>query len=312
MELRELASIAESWQAPVLPETIPHGDMPGDKVQIGEGHIGKATVIFPELLKLVGRLAEQGQDRIVVSVSGGSGVGKSEIASLLGYFFNDMGVGAYILSGDNYPLRLPALNDSERERIFRSAGLKGLMDAGLYTEEVGKALMELWASGEDASAAQIPAHPWLETYLQKGKEELAGYLGTSLEHNFGEVSALIRKFHDGADTLWLKRMGRTPEELWYDETDMKDTHVLLIEWTHGNSDHLEGVDIPILLNSTPEETREHRRKRGRDGKTDSPFTTVVLELEQQKLHARADHAKIIVSKSGELWSHEQYHENMGE
>ena len=43
------------------------------------------------------------------------------------------------------------------------------------------------------------------------------------------------------------------------------------------------VDIPVLLNSTPEETKNHRRSRARDGKVDSAFTTMVLEIEQEML-----------------------------
>jgi hypothetical protein len=86
--------------------------------------------------------------------------------------------------------------------------------------------------------------------------------------------------------------------------------VLVIEWTHGNSDNYEGVDIPILLNSTPEETLAHRRARNRDGKTDSAFTTLVLELEQNMLKSQAHKAKIIVSKAGELLSYKEYEEVM--
>jgi len=70
----------DTWQAPALPEVVPIGDMPGDKVRIGDEHIQKAQTIFPLLLK---ELADGGRDRYVVSVYGGSGVGKSEIASLL-------------------------------------------------------------------------------------------------------------------------------------------------------------------------------------------------------------------------------------
>ena len=54
------------------------------------------------------------------------------------------------------------------------------------------------------------------------------------------------------------------------------------------------------MNSTPEETREHRRLRARDGKTDSAFTTMVLEIEQRELDDRARYAKIIISKAGEF------------
>ena len=44
-------------------------------------------------------------------------------------------------------------------------------------------------------------------------------------------------------------MGRTELDLWYDLVDFSNKNVLIIEWTHGNSDKYNGVDIPILLNS---------------------------------------------------------------
>ena len=109
----------------------------------------------------------------------------------------------------------------------------------------------------------------------------------------------------------MKRMGRTPDALWFDEVDFSDTQVLILEWTHGNSDYLCGVDIPILLNSTPEETLAHRRARARDKGVDSPFTTLVLELEQAKLVRQAHKAKIIVSKAGELISYADFCVLMG-
>ncbi len=74
---------------------------------------------------------------------------------------------------------------------------------------------------------------------------------------------------------------------------------------------LTGVDIPILLNSTPEETLAHRRSRSRDGAVDSPFTTMVLELEQARLQRQAAGAEIIVAKSGELLDHDAYLMAMG-
>ncbi len=82
--------------------------------------------------------------------------------------------------------------------------------------------------------------------------------------------------------------------------------VLVIEWTHGGNENIEGIDVPVLLNSTPEETREHRRLRARDGKTDSDFTTMVLEIEQEELMRRAKTAKIILSKAGDFLSPEDF------
>ena len=87
---------------------------------------------------------------------------------------------------------------------------------------------------------------------------------------------------------------------------------MIIEWTHGNSDHYAGVDIPILLNSTPAETLAHRRARNRDGATDSPFTTLVLQLEQRLLESQAHKAKLILSKSGELLTYAQYRSLMAQ
>jgi alpha-galactosidase len=107
-------------------------------------------------------------------------------------------------------------------------------------------------------------------------------------------------------------MGREDTELWYSEVDFSDIQVLIIEWTHGNNDSFKGVDIPVLLNSTPEETLAHRKARNRDGATDSPFTTMVLEIEQELLKSQAHKAKIIISKSGELWDFEEFKAHMGE
>src|SRR5674476_1402651 len=106
-------------------------------------------------------------------------------------------------------------------------------------------------------------------------------------------------------------MGRELGELWYSSVDVSEVSVLVVEWTHGNSDHLVGVDVPILLNSTPEETLTHRRARARDGATDSPFTTMVLALEQAKLASQAHKAKIIVAKSGQIIDYDAYLESMG-
>lgn len=236
---------------------IPHGDMPGDKIEINEGHIAKAKVIYPVLKD---KIMACGDRRVVVAVCGGSGVGKSEIASLLAYFFTANGMPSYIMSGDNYPHRIPSENDQKR----------------------------------------------MEVYEKGGKEALAAYLGSKEEIAFAAVQKIIDEFKRGAETIRLKRMGRTQNKLWYDDVDMSDKKILFIEWTHSNSDNLTGVDIPVLLNSTPQETLEHRRSRNRDGGVDSPFTTMVLEIEQGMLKKQAHKAQIIVSKQGEIISYADY------
>ena len=240
-----------TWTAAEVPEETPHGDMPGDKVEIGPDHIAKAELVMPPLLDAI---AQAGGDKVVVSVYGGSGVGKSEIASLLGCHLRSLGIGAYVMSGDNYPHRIPKLNDAERERVYGVSGEGGLR----------------------------------------------AYLGSEYEINFKEVNEIIRLFHGGADEIFLRRMGRDVGELWYEPVVFADVDVLLLEWTHGNSAHLRGVDVPVFLNSTPEETLAHRRARNRDGKVDSPFTTLVLSIEQELLASQRSTAAIVVAKSGKL------------
>ncbi len=101
-------------------------------------------------------------------------------------------------------------------------------------------------------------------------------------------------------------MGRSESEIWYEKIDFSKKNILVIEWTHGNNDLIHGVDIPILLNSTPSETLEHRKSRNRDGNLDSPFTMMVLELEQEKLVNQAARAKIIINKRGDILTYNEY------
>ena len=302
----EILKNAENGNLPEAGTDIPHGDMPGDQVCIGPDHISKSKVIFAELLKILPDVIESSKSgKAVISVCGGSGVGKSEIASLLSWYLNQLGIGSYTLSGDNYPRRIPKYTAAERLRIFRQSGVKALASADMLDEEVYSVLRSLQEKDDDANQEYLDQYPWFKTYLDGAVLGLKGYLGTSNEIDFDEISEIVRLFKMGAENIWLKRMGRTECDLWYEKVDFRAIHVLVIEWTHGNSDYYEGVDIPILLNSTPEETLAHRRSRNRDGKTDSPFTMRVLEIEQQMLGAQAHKAKIIISKPGSLITYEE-------
>lgn len=303
----------DGWTPPVVGEDIPHGDMPGDKVQIGPDHIRKAEKVFGRLLELLPEAVERSASgRVVIAVCGGSGVGKSEIASLLSHYFRCLGIGSYTLSGDNYPHRIPRYNDAERLRLFRQAGVRGLVAAELLTAPVFAELRDLQDREADADMANVEKYPWFAAYLDSALAGLRGYLGTDREIDFAEISRIVSQFKAGENHIWLKRMGRGESDLWYEKVDFTGIDVLVIEWTHGNSDNYAGVDIPVLLNSTPEETLAHRRSRNRDGKTDSPFTMRVLEIEQGMLEAQAHKAKIILSKQGELLSYAQYQALMAE
>ena len=209
MRKNPLAILAESaslWTPPAITGDIPHGDMPGDKVEIGQGHIDKANLIFPLLLPMAARAAE-GTGRVVICVCGGSGVGKSETASLLSHYFRQAGVGCYTLSGDNYPHRIPMYNDAERVRVFRVAGIQGMLEEKVYTQETGEALRQLWAQDADADPQRTKDFPWLEVYQRSGREALAQYLGTPLEQNYEELSAIIRRFKAGENVIRMVNVG---------------------------------------------------------------------------------------------------------
>ena len=300
-------------QLPWIPEdirdidSISKGDMPGDQVNIGLWHIQKAQIIFPKLLELlITSLEENPYQRSVVVVCGGSGVGKSETASLISYYLNRMGIGSYTLSGDNYPHRIPKYNDAERLRVFRKSGIDGLIANGQYLEGRHKILKDLQESGDDSAPDFVSHYPWLSDYQSAGRSGLQNYLGTPKEIDFKELTGIISRFKNGESSIFLKRMGRDETELWYDLVDFSDRNVMVIEWTHGNNHNIQGVDIPILLNSTPQETLEHRRSRNRDGATDSSFTTMVLEIEQGMLVLQAPRAKLILSKSGEILAYSDF------
>ena len=188
--------------------------------------------------------------------------------------------------------------------------MHGLTSGALLNPDVWQQLHTWQIEQRDADPTLCADVPWLAVYQAEGRKALAGYLGTPSEQDFDELGQTLARFKNGIDAIWLKRMGRTEDARWYDNVDFSDTNVLIIEWTHGNSDNYKGVDIPVLLNSTPQETMAHRKARNRDGAVDSPFTTMVLELEQDMLESQAHKAKVIVSKAGKLLSYDEYKEIM--
>lgn len=288
-----------------LPPDIPHGDMPGDSVRVAETHLRKAEAALKGLAEPLGSLLDSRENhRAVIAVAGGSGVGKSETASVLAELLNRAGLRTYVLSGDNYPHRIPRDNDLERLRVFRSAGLRALADLGFCTPEVCAELKELWL--RDRDAAEDPSVPWRKTYYDAARGALSAYLGSPAEIDFSELSRILTDFRAGRKVIPLKRMGREPEERWYENVDLGETNVLILEWTHALSPYLTGVDLAVLLNSTPRETLAHRLARKRDKGVDSPFTDTVLEIEQGQIEARAGQATLILAMDGTPLSYSEY------
>ena len=263
-------------------------DMPGDKVQIQDIHLQKARTIFDKL-KL-----EKGK-KSVVSIYGPSGVGKSEIALVLAALLSDAGIKTYVISGDNYPHRIPKYNDAERLAIFRTAGTKAII--GVDCKEDLKRLQE---EGNDSNAALIKEYNWLSAYQKAGKRALQSYLGTRKEQDYDYLNSILASFKNGSSTVYLKHMGRSETDLSFDRFDILNLDVLIVEWTHGNSRSLKKIDYPIFLYSSPEETLEHRLQRRRDGKPDSPFTTLVLGIEQDLLMNQVGRAFLVLDKNGAI------------
>ena len=259
--------------------------------------IRNAERLFPLILE---KTEERKEKKTIISVSGGSGVGKTGMAFLLHNMFEKQGKKSLIISGDNYPHRIPMYNDAERIARFRMSGLNGLITERLYTDEVKEKLLELQKAGRDAEEQEDMQ--WLSIYQKYGDKALTDYLGTDQELDYEAVSNLLMQFHGGTSQLLLRHMGRTPDDIWYDRMDVSDTDILILEWTHGNSACLQGVDVSVVLISTPEETLENRKKRNRDTAIDSPFVARVLRIEQKKIQDGLDRADIIQDMHGRIYT----------
>ena len=297
-KLTTIMNDLDTWQFPEIAEDMPHGDMPGDKVIISEALVPHAQTLFRLLVQM---MKEKGDEKYVVSIFGGSGSGKSVTTSLLTYYLNQAGIRTYAMSGDNYPRRIPEYNDAERVSIFRSEGLKGLLKEQAYSTEVQAVLSELWKKETDSDPAETEAYPWLKIYQTYGREGLKGYLGEDKEQDYAQVNDVLAAFKRGDEKIWMKRMGRTEDARWYDEVDFSQTDVLILEWTHSGSEQVKNVDFAVCLRSKPEETKAYRLFRARDGKADSAFVTMVLEIEQEKLDRRMEeNADIILAKDGRI------------
>ena len=198
--------------------------------------------------KITETMTQEGKARTVVSIFGGSASGKSTLAAALRMRFAQNQIGCYVLTGDDYPRRIPKRNDEERMRV----------------------------------------------YEEKGVEGLRNYLGTDEEIEFDRINEMIERFKNGENIIEIKKMGREDGEIWFSDKDFSGISVLIIEWTHGGSPYLHGVDIPVYVESSPEIARKRRIRRGRDENAASPFIDMVVGLEKEKLDEQAKHAMIRV------------------
>ena len=215
--------------------------MPGDTVRITAPVCRRVEKLLPHLAaKLEEKYGEYIPAKLVIAISGGSGSGKTSGAVALREALAQVGLTGYVLSGDNYPRRVPEHNDEERLAIFRSVGLKALLAAGAYTPERFAALQSLQKAGTDSDPQQCEAYPWLHIYQQGGRAALAGYLGQVAEQDYDALNEVLAQF------------------------------------------------------------RACRVARSRDAGADSPFVTMVLEIEQAMLNRRACDADLIQNRDGTM------------
>ena len=137
-------------------------------------------------------------------------------------------------------------------------------------------------------------------YECDGRKGLEKYLGTDKEIDYDAVNQVITSFREKKSQINIRYIDSEKEKIYEKNEDFSEIDILLLEWTHGNNERLKKIDIPIYLRSTPEETLRYRMERNRDADIDSPFTALVLKIEQELLERQAPRAKIIMNLSGKL------------
>lgn len=107
-------------------ENVQGGDMPGDTAHISAPVCRRVEKLLPHLVtKLEEKYGADIPAKLVIAVSGGSGSGKTSGAAALREALAMVGLKGYVLSGDNYPRRIPQHNDEERLTILSQRRTQG-------------------------------------------------------------------------------------------------------------------------------------------------------------------------------------------
>ncbi|MCH4889626.1 adenylylsulfate kinase [Acidaminobacter sp. JC074] len=248
------------------------------------------------------KLELNSKGKLVVNIHGSSGSGKSGVAALVADRLNAFGIKTCLLNGDHYPRRIPIVNDAERLRVYREAGMTGLIDASLYSEKVQQILNHLMHDHQDANPDLSEKFKWIKIYQMSGRKALESYLGTSYEQDFHRVNQIIKGFKEGDRDVYLKHMGTSINDISFHKVSFEKTEVLILEWTHGNSQYLKGIDMSVLLHVTPKESLKNRLKRNRDSFIGSPFTDMVIDIERDQIYTELYKCHLIFDQVGNALS----------
>ena len=259
----------------------------------------KTTVLKTQ--KILDFITEQSEkkpagSRAIVALSGGSGSGKTTVAEELRKMLFEKNKKALVVHGDEYAIRIPLYNDAERISLFRNAGLKALLESGEYTSERAAKIQKWQNDFIDASVELCEENAWYKQYLSAGRAALEKYLGTEEELDFESLQKFIDDYKSGKPKSFIRILGRKEGVLHYEETDLEDIDVVILEWTHGGNPVLTGIDWKIFLEGTPEQTVTYRCSRNKDPNADSAFVAMVLDIEQAKIKEYAKNASLVVPR----------------
>ncbi len=94
----------------------------GDILKINISHRARTKLLFDWLRNKYTDPAK----KLVISVGGPSGSGKSEIGALLSALYQNAGIPSILVPCDNFPIRAPKFNDLHRRELFDSKGKEAL------------------------------------------------------------------------------------------------------------------------------------------------------------------------------------------
>ena len=94
----------------------------GDILKINISHRARTNLLFDWLRNKYTDPAK----KLVISVGGPSGSGKSEIGALLSALYQNAGIPSILVPCDNFPIRAPKFNDLHRRELFDSKGKEAL------------------------------------------------------------------------------------------------------------------------------------------------------------------------------------------